>query len=352
MYDQDQRNFAYASGTAGPALIILVIFFFVIIGVIYVAIAAVAAAAIILGVANLFDRNNTLSLGEVYSAAFWGLIAYLVITIGAVWLVYQSSMGVEILASLPRDPDMAIKAILKHGLSKQLVLLLIVSNLPGVLAFAGIMSLKLDDPFTGMAGFFKACLTGIIATVVSLIFSAWLIVMVVASVQKSGGFVSFATALLFMGVIAFIFAIVTALLAGVIIMMTTWALAKNRQVGYGRVYGATFLALLAYALLTFIVELLFHGSSKMYNFAMYLAHSKSLWILAERLLALFMHFFPSFILMQLPGLLAAAFIIATRLGPTYRGLPGYLKSLAVTQTTVLISLMVGFLGAHAIYVGL
>jgi len=37
MYDQDQRNFAYASGTAGPALIILVIFFFVIIGVIYVA---------------------------------------------------------------------------------------------------------------------------------------------------------------------------------------------------------------------------------------------------------------------------------------------------------------------------
>jgi len=52
-------------------------------------------------------------------------------------------------------------------------------------------------------GFFKACLTGIIATVVSLIFlhglSSWW-----WHPFRSRRFVSFATALLFMGVIAFI----------------------------------------------------------------------------------------------------------------------------------------------------
>jgi hypothetical protein len=329
MYDPTNYDNRGSPGDAGYSLVGGMFLIIAIFAGIFVGVGAIAGALVLSGLTRLV-AGRSVPFKQAYKIAFWGITAWLAVTVALSSASdYVSYMMVGGRTQWNRIHDENLLHLLA---------LLLPAHLPGIMACAAVMRGKLPGEYGGVAGFVIASFVSVVVVAISIVCSAVVILAAINGLLEANGhdtsreiganmrvppgegLGAVIAQLLQLWAAAFGFALIGGLIAGVVLM--GYAVLQRNAVSYRRAYGAAFLALLAWALGTIIVEFGFGTVSPFIKWLLVAIRDPQQLINDVGSVAEVQILLQGFLVSQIPGLLAAAHFVG---GQIHQAKPGFLQ---------------------------
>lgn len=148
---------------------------------------------------------------------------------------------------------------------------------------------------------------------------------------------AFFLAVAFAMVIALLYAALAGVFAALIIVGATKLFAWNSRFNFGTAYKAAFGGILAYILVSFVLEQIFHGTESAWQLISAFLNSPGLWELEKQTWFGLRHYGPAIIATHIPGITCCALVIMKVVGYPYRDISGFLKALLASIVAIVFS---------------
>ena len=313
----------------GPGILVLALLLtlvYIAMGLIGAALVALIAGPVIMVMTKILDWRNAPSFRTSFVAAFFGIIAFFVLLLATAFLLDAAggywaresrlfgTQGIPAVLSGSRD------TLVFH------IPFLLALALPGILGCAAVLCWRIDDTYSGVAGYVKAIFVSIVALGVSFALVALIVERFSAVRQYLNAHAAAAPSMettLFVALGIFVFTVPAALFAGLVLYVVTRLLGARAGESYGTAYGVAFLGSLAYLSVTAIAFFLFPPPETVLQYLIGAVTSDTPFAYLQLKYELVAPALRSIAILQLPGLVAGVAVVLIRMRGSYRGALGY-----------------------------
>lgn len=354
-HSPDTRHLGPMTGIFALGVFFIVFLLAIMLGLIYASIAAIVATIVIMALTKLFDWNNEdVDLRDAYSAAFIGLIVYMLITLGVEQLLHGTQMAWRWMDMILKNPEIWEAEKLDWHYTRQLAPGFIATQTPGVICCALVIMAKIRGPYLGVVGFLKACLVSLLAIVISFIAVLFGGLFIIALVNNAGGVEPFITSLgtgltwlIVNALKLFFYTMVAAIPGGVTLLLLNQLWRKTTSTSYQAGYADAFAVILIYGFTVLILDGIFMGGVMFDRLSQMLSWNHDALSYLRQFILNAGQASYGFFVIHLLALIASVRYLA---GGLRRGaLPRYAKAMLSSVSILLISFTVTVFAGYKLY---